>query len=55
MVQKRAESSITGPKKPVFWRNFSVAELGVTPYHPLTEDHSGKKNLAESGGTPLSL
>ena len=39
---------------PVFWHNFSLAELGVPP-SPLTENHPAQKPLAERGGTPPPL
>ena len=34
-----------------FLTEFSLAELGVTPLPPLTENHPAQKPLAKMGGT----
>ena len=38
--------------KTQFLAVFSLAELGGTPFPPLTENHPAQKPLAEIGGSP---
>ena len=40
-------------QKNCFLAEFSLAEFGVPPSPPLTDNHPAQKPLAERGGTPF--